>query len=101
VTEKIFFVNQYQLHWKNRGLWWKKNLQQWRQRPLLEYIVLQQQRPRLVLAHFYVTSVGLRSLLAHDKWSLSMLADYCWTLKRDVPQVTYSKKSTTAIFQVM
>jgi hypothetical protein len=35
------------------------------------------------------------------KWSLSMLADYCWTLKRDVPQVTYSKKSTTAIFQVM
>jgi hypothetical protein len=22
------------------------------------------------------------------KWSLSMLADYCWTLKRDVPQVT-------------
>jgi hypothetical protein len=24
------------------------------------------------------------------KWSLSILADYCWTLKRDVPQVTYS-----------
>jgi hypothetical protein len=22
------------------------------------------------------------------KWSLSMLADYCWTLKRDVPQAT-------------
>jgi hypothetical protein len=35
------------------------------------------------------------------KWSLSMLDDYCWTLKRDVPQVTYSRKSTTAIFQVM
>jgi hypothetical protein len=35
------------------------------------------------------------------KWSLSMLVDYCWTLKRDVPQVTYSRKSTTAIFQVM
>jgi hypothetical protein len=35
------------------------------------------------------------------KWSLSMLADYCWTLNRDVPQVTYSRKSTTAIFQVM
>jgi hypothetical protein len=35
------------------------------------------------------------------KWSLSMLADYCWTLKRDVPQVSYSRKPTTAIFQVM
>jgi hypothetical protein len=23
-----------------------------------------------------------------DKWSLSMLADYCWALKRDVPQAT-------------
>jgi hypothetical protein len=29
------------------------------------------------------------------KWSLSMLADYCWTLKRDVPQATYSRKSTS------
>jgi hypothetical protein len=35
------------------------------------------------------------------KWSLSMLAEYCWTLKRDVPQATHSRKSTTAIFQVM
>jgi hypothetical protein len=32
------------------------------------------------------------------KWSLSMLADYCWTLKRDVPQATYSGKSTTVTF---
>jgi hypothetical protein len=32
------------------------------------------------------------------KWSLSMLAHYCWTLKRDVPQATHSRKSTTAIF---
>jgi hypothetical protein len=32
------------------------------------------------------------------KWSLSMLADYCWTLKRDVPQVIYSRKSTTVTF---
>jgi hypothetical protein len=32
------------------------------------------------------------------KWSLSMLADYCWTLKRDVPQTTYSRKSTTVTF---
>jgi hypothetical protein len=29
------------------------------------------------------------------KWSLSMLADYCWTLKRDIPQETYSRKSTS------
>jgi hypothetical protein len=34
----------------------------------------------------------------HGKWSLSMLADYCWTLKRDVPQVTHSRKSTTVTF---
>jgi hypothetical protein len=32
------------------------------------------------------------------KWNLSMLADYCWTLKRDVPQATYSRKSTTVTF---
>jgi hypothetical protein len=32
------------------------------------------------------------------KWSLSMLADYCWTLNRDVPQATYSRKSTTVTF---
>jgi hypothetical protein len=35
-----------------------------------------------------------------EKWyqgkcSLSMLANYCWTLKRDVSQETYSRKSTT------
>jgi hypothetical protein len=34
-------------------------------------------------------------------WSLSMLPDYCWTLKRDVPQATYSRKSTTITFLVM
>jgi hypothetical protein len=32
------------------------------------------------------------------KWSLSMLLDYCWILKRDVPQATYSRKSTTVTF---
>jgi hypothetical protein len=32
------------------------------------------------------------------KWSLSMLADYCWTLKRDVPQVTHSRKSNIVTF---
>jgi hypothetical protein len=32
------------------------------------------------------------------KWSLSMLPDYCWTIKRDVPQATYSRKSTTVTF---
>jgi hypothetical protein len=33
-----------------------------------------------------------------DKWSLSKLADYCWALKRDVPQATCSKNSTTVTF---
>ncbi|UYV84754.1 hypothetical protein LAZ67_X003339 [Cordylochernes scorpioides] len=28
------------------------------------------------------------------KWSPVMLADYCWTLKRDVPQAKYRRKST-------
>jgi hypothetical protein len=32
-------------------------------------------------------------------WSLSMLDDCCWALKRDVPQVTYSRKSTTVTFR--
>jgi len=27
------------------------------------------------------------------KWTLSMLADYCWTLKRDVPDSKYRRKS--------
>jgi hypothetical protein len=31
-------------------------------------------------------------------WSLSVLPDYCWTLKRDVPQATYSRKPTTVTF---
>jgi hypothetical protein len=34
------------------------------------------------------------------KWSLSTLADYCWTLKRDVPQATHSGKSTTVTFYI-
>jgi hypothetical protein len=34
-------------------------------------------------------------------WSPSMLADYFWTLIRDVLQVTYSRKSFTVTFQVM
>jgi len=27
------------------------------------------------------------------KWILSMLADYCWTMKRDVPDAKYRWKS--------
>jgi len=27
------------------------------------------------------------------KWTSSMLADYCWTLKRDVPVTIYRRKS--------
>ncbi|UYV65433.1 hypothetical protein LAZ67_3004374 [Cordylochernes scorpioides] len=29
------------------------------------------------------------------KWSPGMLADYCWTLKRGVPQAKFRRKSTT------
>ena len=29
-----------------------------------------------------------------SKWSPSMQADYCWALKRKVPQAKYSRKST-------
>ena len=27
------------------------------------------------------------------KWTSSMLAGYCWTLKRDVPEANYRRKS--------
>ncbi|UYV66734.1 hypothetical protein LAZ67_4002715 [Cordylochernes scorpioides] len=33
------------------------------------------------------------------KWSPDMLADYCWTLKRDVPQAKYRRKSNVTTFQ--
>jgi hypothetical protein len=36
--------------------------------------------------------------LYQGKWSLSMLADYYWTLETDVPLVTYGRKSTTVTF---
>ena len=32
------------------------------------------------------------------KWSSSMLADYCWTLKRDIPDAKYSRKSYISSF---
>jgi hypothetical protein len=35
------------------------------------------------------------------KWSYDMLADYCWTLRRDVPQAKYSRKLSTFIFYGM
>jgi hypothetical protein len=46
--------------------------------------------------HQDISNMGKRY---QGKWSLSMLADYCWTLKRDVPQVTYSRKSTQLFFR--
>ncbi|UYV80826.1 hypothetical protein LAZ67_19001886 [Cordylochernes scorpioides] len=33
------------------------------------------------------------------KWSPSMLSDYCWTLKKDVPQAKYRRKYTVTTFQ--
>ena len=32
------------------------------------------------------------------KWTSSMLADYCWTLKRDVPEANYLRKSYASTF---
>jgi len=32
------------------------------------------------------------------KWTSSMLADYCWTLKRNVPQANYLRKSEASRF---
>jgi len=32
------------------------------------------------------------------KWTSSMLADYCWILKRDVPDAKYRRKSYASTF---
>jgi hypothetical protein len=32
------------------------------------------------------------------KWNSSMLADYCWTLKRDVPDVKYRRESYACLY---
>ena len=32
------------------------------------------------------------------KWTSSMLADYCWALKRDVPEANYRRKSYISTF---
>ena len=32
------------------------------------------------------------------KWTSSMLVDYCWTLKRDVPDAKYQRKSYASTF---
>jgi len=32
------------------------------------------------------------------KWTSSMLADYCWTLKRDVPEANYRRKTYASTF---
>ena len=35
------------------------------------------------------------------KWSHSKLVDYCWTLRRDIQQAKYCRKSSNVTFQVM
>ena len=35
------------------------------------------------------------------KWSPSMLADYCWTFRREVPRVKYCRKSSTVTFYLI
>jgi hypothetical protein len=32
------------------------------------------------------------------KWNPSLLADYCWTLRKDVLQAEYTRKSTRNTF---
>ena len=34
-------------------------------------------------------------------WIHSILVDYCWTLRRDVPETKYNRKSSTMTFYVM
>ena len=33
------------------------------------------------------------------RWDAVMMADYCWTLKRDLPTIQYSRTSTKRKFQ--
>jgi hypothetical protein len=41
------------------------------------------------------TSMDISNIVKQyqSKWSPSMLADYCWALKINVPQAKYSRKS--------
>ena len=32
----------------------------------------------------------------NGKWSCSMLADYCWTVRRDAPEVQYKRQAKRA-----
>jgi len=34
-----------------------------------------------------------------DRWSAAMLADYCWTLQRDMPDAQYKRKATAKKFK--
>jgi hypothetical protein len=45
--------------------------------------------------HFYQDICNVEKRY-QGKWSPRMLADYCWTLKRDVPQAKNSRNSTKA-----
>jgi hypothetical protein len=36
--------------------------------------------------------------LYQDEWTHSMLVDYCFTLRRDVPLAKYNRKSSSATF---
>ncbi|UYV77336.1 hypothetical protein LAZ67_15000546 [Cordylochernes scorpioides] len=46
--------------------------------------------------HQYISSMEKRY---QGKWSPGMLADYCWTLKKDVPQAKYRRKSTAVVVE--
>jgi len=45
--------------------------------------------------HQDISALGKRYQV---QWSARMLSDYCWTMKRDVPDAKHEKKSTTLTF---
>jgi len=64
-------------------------------------------------SHFFPENLGLvtdehgdrfhQDIMAMEKryqgkWTSSMLADYCWRMKRDVPEAKYRRKSYASTF---
>ena len=42
--------------------------------------------------HFH-QDIAVMEKRYQEKWSPSMLADYCWTLARDQPELSYNRKA--------
>jgi len=50
--------------------------------------------------HFH-QEISNMEKLHRGKWCASMLADYCWPLKRDAPPAKFSRKSNEVTFWVI